>query len=545
MAETPPHDGPGAASHRLVAPGRRTRMPGRHLPRGLLAGSLVAIAVMLPVQPAAGAIEPAVTLDGPSEGIVGFGGVAMAEDGTGGVVYLKRVDGVAHVFVSRYVGGQWQTPIRVDTEEPYAASWPRIGAAEGGELVVVWATPFRHRDTTGRSTSCSAPRWAPGSSTFGPSDRHRPRHPRRHRHEPGARDELDRSGRRRLPGRATSNRARSRASRCCAPATWSRKCASRTSTASAGRRSARSTAIPASRCVRPRSPTRRRSRSARPATAWSSGRSPTSKASRASGPGASSGARSDYVLPVSADEFRRDPDRGRRRRAQRRPLAAGPGGRGLPPGRRPRLATARTAHLPEHAPRRGIASQRRGVPRRRASPTPRCSGGTRGDGRCRRASTSTKSATSACSTTATARRASSRATIAGCPAPSRWDRRSPDRRLRGERHEPRRRRGLGLAERRPAGSPAVAVREDFPGGAVQTRSGERWRRRRIGELAVGRSGLGDGLVAFQQGPLGNAAIVAAQVTAPPAALVLSTPNSWVKPAQAVVSGNRPSARTDR
>ena len=34
------------------------------------------------------------------------------------------------------------TPIRVDTKSRIAASWPRIGAAEGGELVVVWATPF-------------------------------------------------------------------------------------------------------------------------------------------------------------------------------------------------------------------------------------------------------------------------------------------------------------------------------------------------------------------------------------------------------------------
>ena len=37
--------------------------------------------------------EKIVTLDGPSEEIVGFGGVAMAEDGTGGAVYLERVDG--------------------------------------------------------------------------------------------------------------------------------------------------------------------------------------------------------------------------------------------------------------------------------------------------------------------------------------------------------------------------------------------------------------------------------------------------------------------
>jgi hypothetical protein len=27
-----------------------------------------------------------------------FGGVAMTEDGTGGLVYLKRVDGVTHML---------------------------------------------------------------------------------------------------------------------------------------------------------------------------------------------------------------------------------------------------------------------------------------------------------------------------------------------------------------------------------------------------------------------------------------------------------------
>ena len=67
-----------------------------------------------------------------------------------------------------------------------------------------------------------------------------------------------------------------------------------------------------------------------------------------------------------------------------------------------------------------------------------------------------------------------------------------------------------------AGHPAVAVREDFPDGAVQTALVGGGAGGPIGELAVGRSGLGDGLIGFLQGPLGNAAIVAAQVTAPPA-----------------------------
>ncbi len=85
------------------------------------------------------------------------------------------------------------------------------------------------------------------------------------------------------------------------------------------------------------------------------------------------------------------------------------------------------------------------------------------------------------------------------------------------------------------GDPAVAVREDFPGGAVQTALLSGGAGGEIGELAVGRSGLGDGLVAFRQGPFGNAAIVAAQVTAPPAGLLLNAPKGWVEPSQAVVS----------
>ncbi len=120
----------------------------------LLGLVLAAIVLAVHVPPARAVILPATTIDGPSENIVGFGGVAMAEDGTGGLVYLKRVNGVPHVFVSRYAGGQWQAPIRVDTEEPFAATWPRIGAANGGELVVVWATPFATKKPSENS------RWA-------------------------------------------------------------------------------------------------------------------------------------------------------------------------------------------------------------------------------------------------------------------------------------------------------------------------------------------------------------------------------------------------
>jgi len=81
-----------------------------------------------------------VTIAGPSSDIVEFGGVAMAPDGTGGIVYMKAVAGVPHVFANRYIGGRWSGPLRVDSDLPYEASQARIAAGRGGELLVVWVT---------------------------------------------------------------------------------------------------------------------------------------------------------------------------------------------------------------------------------------------------------------------------------------------------------------------------------------------------------------------------------------------------------------------
>ena len=134
--------------------------------------SLLALALAAFFVHAAGAraiILPAVTIDGPSENIVGFGGVAMAEDGTGGVVYLKSVDGVPHVFVSRYVGEHWLAPMRVDTGMPYAASWPRIGAVERRRARGRVGDPVRVREAASPWTSCVSSMLGPGSAQFGPA----------------------------------------------------------------------------------------------------------------------------------------------------------------------------------------------------------------------------------------------------------------------------------------------------------------------------------------------------------------------------------------
>jgi hypothetical protein len=111
-------------------------------------------------------IVPPTTLDGPSSAIGEFGGAAVSEDGSGGVVYTKQVGGVQHVFAAQYAGGRWRAPVRVDWNTPFSATYPRIAAADGGWLVVVWVSQIatikgRIQDALYSSTLL------PGASSFG------------------------------------------------------------------------------------------------------------------------------------------------------------------------------------------------------------------------------------------------------------------------------------------------------------------------------------------------------------------------------------------
>ena len=127
-----------------------------------LSGLTLAVAALLAVVPAAQAlIEPVAPIDGPSAEIVELGGVAMAADGTGGLVYRKRVEGRAHIFAAQYVNGKWGAPQRVDTGEAFESSFPAIAAGEGGRLVVVWTN--RYSSTTDGLFSAAL---EPGSTGF-------------------------------------------------------------------------------------------------------------------------------------------------------------------------------------------------------------------------------------------------------------------------------------------------------------------------------------------------------------------------------------------
>jgi hypothetical protein len=493
--------------------------------------AVLALSVAAPATRAT--IPPAVTIDGPSEQIVGFGGVAMAEDGTGGLVYLKRVAGVPHVFVSRYLGGRWLPPIQADVGQPYAASWPRIAAADGGELVVVWATPFATEHNLPVEELLGSTLGA-GSSTFGP---------------PMIVDPDIRAGTGTSPDLAMSSTGQ-------ADVVY-RAVADETGRISSVPLLRAGDVVEEVRAAHFNGET------------WSdlgeinrdpgvSMRPPTqlNAPQIAVGPNGNGvvvwqepdiegvariwarrlfGRTLNYVLPASASSF-----------------AGAPLGLDADT---PSLALSRFGQA-EVAYRQAAGP---GSP----LPGPRIFLNTLPDGEAARTS-GTAFLGAAIADSAVPGGAS--ATVG--PPSIDIDEKRDIRLLYDSNGTSRVIEGndLGLTgvlslgpafaganlaaqsvmnpagggvsawpSATPQGAPALAVREDFPDGAVQTALVGGGAGGPIGELSVGRSTLGDGLIAFQQGPVGDAAIVADQTTAPAKELILSAPTAWVKPIRAVVS----------
>lgn len=91
---------------------------------------------------ATAAISPVQAIEGPASEVIEVSDAAMAEDGGGGVVYLKQEGGRAHVFVARFRDGVWSVPQRVDVGQDFDSSWARIAAGDGGRLLVTWVQEF-------------------------------------------------------------------------------------------------------------------------------------------------------------------------------------------------------------------------------------------------------------------------------------------------------------------------------------------------------------------------------------------------------------------
>jgi hypothetical protein len=507
--------------------------------------SALALAMLLLsgyVQRADAVILPAQTIDGPSEEIVGFGGVAMAEDGTGGLVYLKRVDGVAHVFVSRYVDGHWLAPIRVDPEGKFAASWPRIGAADGGRLVVVWATPFATNAHGRTLDELLGATLGPGGTTFGQAIIIDPNvgegvgvSPDLAMSSTGLADVVYRvveeteSVPLLRPGDVVEQVRLAHYD---------------------GLRWSNLGAVNRNLGVSMRPPT--------PANAPQVAIGPTGNGIVVwQEPGIEGDARIwarrlfgstlDYVMPVSATTFNGAPINeeadapslafsllGQAEVAYRQlagPSSPLPGPRiflnTLPDGESANGAEFQGATVADNeVPGGESASIGRpclDVDEQRSlsllyddNGTPRVVAGTDKG----LSGTLSLGPPFVGSTTAPAVELSCASTM------------DPE--------------GGGLSawpSTDSEGAAAVAVREDFPSGALQTGLISGGAGGPIDELAVGRSGLGDGLIAFEQGPLGNAAIVASEVSAPALQFVVSAPKVWVRPSEASIQWE-PAASAD-
>ncbi len=74
---------------------------------------------------------------GPAAGVQ-LGGLEIARDGTGGLVYTQEVDGAEHVFASRLLGGTFQAPAELDAGLPGPAGQAVITGTNGGVLLVAF-----------------------------------------------------------------------------------------------------------------------------------------------------------------------------------------------------------------------------------------------------------------------------------------------------------------------------------------------------------------------------------------------------------------------
>jgi len=488
---------------------------------------LLLLATMQPGM-ARAVILPAATIDGPSEDIVGFGGASVASDGSGGIVYLKRIRGVAHVFVSRYLGGQFTAPAQVDYEEPFAASWARIGAAENGELIVVWATPFATRK--GKPVyELLGSTLGPGAATFGPAMIVDPNIEEATGTDPDL--AVTSTGQADVVYRVVENSVTNipllRGGDLVEQVRLAHFNGQGWSGLGAINRNPGASMRPPTQTNGPQvalGPT------GNGAVVW---QEPDVEGVARIWARRIFGTSLDYVLAVSATSFNGAPI---------------VDDADAPSVAFSRLGQAEVAYRQSAGP---------GSP----LPGPRIFLNMLPDGE------SADGSQFAGAAIADSQVAGGDTAVVGPPSVD-IDEKQNLRLLYDSNGVPRVAEGndkglsgavsLGppFAGAEPSaasvmnpegggvsawpsverqGHPAVGVREDFPGGAVQTALVSGGAGGEVGELAVGRSGLGDGLIAFRQGQLGNAAIVAARATAPPEHFVVTVPQGWARPSRAIVS----------
>ena len=106
--------------------------------RRLSTSALAAVLACLLAAPAHAAFFRGDMLDGPSPDIRALGDLDLARDGTGALVWVRSVDGVDRVVVSRFEGGAFQPAERIDAALPGPSSQPVVGASDNGRLAIAF-----------------------------------------------------------------------------------------------------------------------------------------------------------------------------------------------------------------------------------------------------------------------------------------------------------------------------------------------------------------------------------------------------------------------
>ncbi|HEX8053792.1 MAG TPA: PKD domain-containing protein [Thermoleophilaceae bacterium] len=99
---------------------------------------LLTLAVLaLCAAPAQAAFFPGESIDGPAD-ILRVTDIDTAQDGGSAVVYLKRTEGVPHVWTVRMTNGIWGQPEQLDVGQAGESSDPHVAVSDGGRVVAVW-----------------------------------------------------------------------------------------------------------------------------------------------------------------------------------------------------------------------------------------------------------------------------------------------------------------------------------------------------------------------------------------------------------------------
>jgi len=108
--------------------------------RAVLLALVLALPLVVPASAGAvaGKFFAGTAIDGPSADIRSLSDLDVSRDGTGALSFVKRVDGVDHVFVSRLVDGAFQAPEQLDAGLSGTGSQPVVAASDGGRLVVAF-----------------------------------------------------------------------------------------------------------------------------------------------------------------------------------------------------------------------------------------------------------------------------------------------------------------------------------------------------------------------------------------------------------------------